>query len=70
MIDQVDLDKALDDIIELEILEVAVRRDVQLLHEVVLHVKLAPVVFIPAKWLPQFQHEVSEVSNFDEAGTL
>jgi hypothetical protein len=70
MIDQVDLDEALNDIIELEILEVVVCRDVQLLHEVVLQVELTPEVIIPAKWPPQFQHEVSEVSKFDKAGTL
>ena len=54
----------------MEILEVIVRRDVQLLQEVVLHLEVAPELFRPTQGATQFKHEVWEVADLHEARAL
>lgn len=70
MIDDVDLNEALNDIQEVEILEVIVGRDVQLLQEVVLYIEVVPELLRPPQGTTQFKHEVWEVTDLHEAGTL
>jgi hypothetical protein len=70
MINYVDLDYALNNIIEVEILEVIVGRDVQFLEKLVLNLEISPEFLCPTEWSAQFQHEVWEVSDLHKASAL
>ena len=51
MVDEVDLDQGLDDIVEMEILEVVVRWNIQLFQEIILELKVVPKIISPTKRL-------------------
>ena len=70
MVDEVDLDKGLNDIIEVEIFKVVICGDVQLFNELVLQLEIPSEFLGPTEGPTHLQHEVREITDLDEAGTL